>query len=168
MTGPCHAQKSAKISHLVGAVGFAFSSFTILCRIVRGSARCSVTSALFPRNFRKTYPQAVRGEGCYIITADGRRILDAAGSAAVVSIGHGVASVGRAMAEQSSQIAFAHTSQFQTDIAERLINHVNAVASDVELIYDLHKYLPEMRNAVEAYEAHLAALLATPQQAEAA
>jgi len=30
----------------------------------------------------------------------------------VVNIGHGVAEIGRAMAEQSSQIAFAHTSQF--------------------------------------------------------
>jgi adenosylmethionine-8-amino-7-oxononanoate aminotransferase len=87
-----------------------------------------VTSALFPRNFRKTYPQAVRGEGCYIVTSDGRRILDAAGSAAVVSIGHGVTSVGRAMAEQSGQIAFAHTSQFQTGIAERLAARVLALA----------------------------------------
>lgn len=40
-------------------------------------------------------------------------------------------------------------------IAERLINHVNGVASDVEQIYDLHTYLPEMRKAVAAYEAEL-------------
>jgi integrase len=43
-------------------------------------------------------------------------------------------------------------------IAERLINHVNGVASDVELIYDLHTYLPEMRKAVAAYETHLGTL----------
>ena len=46
-------------------------------------------------------------------------------------------------------------------IAERLINHVNAVASDVEQIYDLHHYMPEMRRAVAAFEAHFAGLLAT-------
>jgi adenosylmethionine-8-amino-7-oxononanoate aminotransferase len=77
-------------------------------------------SSIFPRNFRKDYPIAVRGEGCWIISADGRRLLDAAGQAAVVNIGHGVAEIGRAMAEQSSQIAFAHTSQFYSAPAEKL------------------------------------------------
>ena len=48
-------------------------------------------------------------------------------------------------------------------IAERLINHVNAVASEVEQIYDMHTYLPEMRKAVVAYESRLAALLAQKQ-----
>jgi adenosylmethionine-8-amino-7-oxononanoate aminotransferase len=77
-------------------------------------------SSIFPRNFRKDYPIAVRGEGCWIISADRRRFLDAAGQAAVVNIGHGVAEIGRAMAEQSSQIAFAHTSQFHSAPAEKL------------------------------------------------
>jgi adenosylmethionine-8-amino-7-oxononanoate aminotransferase len=77
-------------------------------------------SRIFPRNFRKDYPVAVRGEGCWIISADGRRFLDAAGQAAVVNIGHGVPEIGRAMAEQSSQIAFAHTSQFHSIPAEKL------------------------------------------------
>jgi adenosylmethionine-8-amino-7-oxononanoate aminotransferase len=77
-------------------------------------------SSIFPRNFRKEYPLAVRGEGCWLIAADGRRFLDAAGQAAVISIGHGVAEIGRAMAEQSSQLAFAHTSQFHSASAEKL------------------------------------------------
>lgn len=77
-------------------------------------------SSIFPRNFRKNYPVAVRGEGCWIISSDGRRYLDAAGQAAVVNIGHGVAEIGRAMAEQSSRIAFAHTSQFYSAPAEQL------------------------------------------------
>ncbi len=84
--------------------------------------------ALFPRKFRKTYPQAVRGEGCYIHAADGRRYLDAAGQAAVISIGHGVAEIGRAMAEQASRLAFAHTSQFHTEAAERLAARILALA----------------------------------------
>jgi adenosylmethionine-8-amino-7-oxononanoate aminotransferase len=77
-------------------------------------------SSIFPRNFRKAYPTALRGEGCWIISSDRRRLLDAAGQAAVVNIGHGVAEIGRAMAEQSSQIAFAHTSQFHSAPAEEL------------------------------------------------
>jgi adenosylmethionine-8-amino-7-oxononanoate aminotransferase len=77
-------------------------------------------SSIFPRNFRNNYPIAVRGEDCWISSSDGRRFLDAAGQAAVINIGHGVAEIGRAMAEQSSQIAFAHTSQFHSDPAQKL------------------------------------------------
>ena len=85
-------------------------------------------SALFPRNFRKDYPVAVRGEGCWIIDQSGRRFLDASGQAAVISIGHGVAEIGQAMAKQSTQIAFAHTTQFHSDPAEKLAHRLLALA----------------------------------------
>ncbi len=39
-------------------------------------------------------------------------------------------------------------------IAERLVNHVSA-QTDVEIIYDQYKYLPEMREAMDNYEAYL-------------
>ena len=83
---------------------------------------------LFSRNLRRQYPIAVRGEGCWIFDAGGRRYLDASGQAAVVSIGHGVEEIGRAMAAQSSQIAFAHTTQFHSEPAERLAARVLALA----------------------------------------
>jgi adenosylmethionine-8-amino-7-oxononanoate aminotransferase len=83
---------------------------------------------LFSRNLRKQYPVAVRGEGCWITAADGRRYLDASGQAAVVSIGHGVQEIGRAMAEQSGKIAFAHTTQFHSEPAEKLAARVLAIA----------------------------------------
>src|SRR5580704_8160724 len=86
------------------------------------------SSGLFPRNFKKTFPIASRGEGCWIIDRSGRRFLDASGQAAVVSIGHGVSEIGRAMAEQSSQIAFAHTSQFHSAPAEKLAARLLALA----------------------------------------
>jgi adenosylmethionine-8-amino-7-oxononanoate aminotransferase len=85
-------------------------------------------SALFPRNFRKSYPVAVRGEGCWIVDQNERRFLDVSGQAAVVSIGHGVAEIGRAMAAQVSQIAFAHTTQFRSEPAERLAQRLLALA----------------------------------------
>lgn len=87
-----------------------------------------MTQALFPRNFQKVYPQAVRGEGCYVFAADGKKYLDAAGGAAVVSIGHGVAAIGQAMAEQAARLAFAHTSQFHTEVAERLAERLRRLA----------------------------------------
>ncbi len=85
-------------------------------------------AALFPRSFHKALPVAVRGEGCWILSSDGRKFLDAAGQAAVVNIGHGVAEIGRAMAEQSSQLAFAHTSQFHSAPAEKLAARLLALA----------------------------------------
>ena len=83
---------------------------------------------LFSRNLLKHYPIAVSGEGCWILDAEGRRYLDASGQAAVVNIGHGVPEIGRAMAEQSGRIAFAHTTQFHSEQAEKLAARVLAIA----------------------------------------
>ncbi len=90
--------------------------------------RMSNEPALFPRNFRKEFPVAVRGKGAWIFSEDGCKFLDAAGQAAVVNIGHGVPEIGRAMAEQSSQLAFAHTSQFHSAPAEKLAARLLALA----------------------------------------
>jgi adenosylmethionine-8-amino-7-oxononanoate aminotransferase len=86
--------------------------------------------ALFPRSFRTALPIAVRGEGCWIETNDGRRLLDASGQAAVLNIGHGVPEIGRSMAEQASKIAFAHTSQFHSASAEKLAGRLLKLAPD--------------------------------------
>jgi adenosylmethionine-8-amino-7-oxononanoate aminotransferase len=88
----------------------------------------SNSSALFPRNFRTNLPTAIRGEGCWIIATDGRRYLDASGQAAVVNIGHGVQEIGTAMAAQAGQIAFAHTTQFHSESAQKLAARLLALA----------------------------------------
>jgi adenosylmethionine-8-amino-7-oxononanoate aminotransferase len=46
----------------------------------------------------------------------------------VVNIGHGVAEIGRAMAEQSSQLSFAHTTQFHSKPAEKLAQRLLALS----------------------------------------
>jgi adenosylmethionine-8-amino-7-oxononanoate aminotransferase len=84
--------------------------------------------AVFPRNFLKTYPQAVRGEGCFVYTADGKKYLDACGGSAVVTIGHGVEEIARAMADQAARLAYVHSSQFHTAPAERLAQRLIAMA----------------------------------------
>ncbi|HKV25833.1 MAG TPA: aspartate aminotransferase family protein [Candidatus Acidoferrum sp.] len=88
----------------------------------------SAHSSLFPRNFRKGLPVAVGGEGSWLFTSDGRKFLDAAGSAAVVNIGHGVPEIAAALSAQASQLAFAHTSQFHNPPAERLAARLLALA----------------------------------------
>jgi adenosylmethionine-8-amino-7-oxononanoate aminotransferase len=75
-------------------------------------------SALLRRSFRKAFPPAVRGEGVYVWDARGKRYLDFSGSAAVNFVGHGVAQIPAAMAEQARQLEFVHTSQFTTPVAE--------------------------------------------------
>jgi adenosylmethionine-8-amino-7-oxononanoate aminotransferase len=84
--------------------------------------------AVFPRNFLKTYPQAVRGEGCFIYTSNGERYLDAAGGAAVVTIGHGVPEIASSMAAQANRLAYVHSSQFQTSIIEEFAERILALA----------------------------------------
>ena len=84
--------------------------------------------AVFPRNFLKSYPQAVRGEGCFIYTSDGQRYLDAAGGAAVVTIGHGVPEIASAMAAQANRLAYVHSSQFQTSVVENFAERILALA----------------------------------------
>ena len=84
--------------------------------------------AIFPRSFLKSYPRAVRGEGCFLFTAEGRRYLDASGGAAVVTIGHGVEEIARAMAEQAAQLAYVHSSQFHTAVTDKLAQRILALA----------------------------------------
>lgn len=93
-----------------------------------GDEEAVTTGALFPRNFQRRYPLAARGEGCWLFTDAGKKLLDAAGSAAVISIGHGVARIGQAMAEQAGKLAFAHSSQFHTRVAEELAERLLALA----------------------------------------
>ena len=82
----------------------------------------TVTQARSPvlhRSISKEYPIAVRGEGAWLIDDLGKRYLDFASSAVVNFIGHGDAEIARAMAEQASQLEFAHSSSFTTGVAEQ-------------------------------------------------
>lgn len=61
----------------------------------------------------------MRGQGAYLWDARGKQYLDLAGSGAVNFIGHGVAEIVSAMAEQARSVEFVHSSQFTTPIAEQ-------------------------------------------------
>ncbi len=65
-------------------------------------------------------PVAVRGEGIYLHTADGRAIIDASGGAAVAVLGHGNRRVAGAIAHQAATMAYAHTGTFSNQPAEDL------------------------------------------------
>jgi adenosylmethionine-8-amino-7-oxononanoate aminotransferase len=82
------------------------------------------------RSMRVSYPTAVAGEGAEIIDATGQRYIDASGGAAVSCLGHAHPAVIRAMHEQIDRLAYAHTSFFTTDVAERLADRLVADAPE--------------------------------------
>lgn len=65
-------------------------------------------------------PQAVRGEGSYVIDASGKRYLDGCGGAAVSCLGHSHPAVIAAIQKQVETLPYAHTSFFTTDVMEEL------------------------------------------------
>ena len=69
-------------------------------------------------------PVAVSGSGVEIVDAHGQRYLDASGGAAVSCLGHGHPDVVAAMRRQLDTIAYAHTSFFTTEVAERLADRL--------------------------------------------
>ena len=75
---------------------------------------------VFHRQTRTDPPVAVRGEGLYLVDADGRRYLDASGGAAVSCLGHGHPAVIAAIREQTEALAYAHTGFFSSRPAEEL------------------------------------------------
>jgi adenosylmethionine-8-amino-7-oxononanoate aminotransferase len=72
-------------------------------------------------------PRVVRGRGCELWDADGRRYLDTAGGAVVVGIGHGVESVAEAIRAQAAEVAYAHGSMFTSDALEAYADELAAV-----------------------------------------
>jgi adenosylmethionine-8-amino-7-oxononanoate aminotransferase len=84
----------------------------------------SVMTHLLHRSPNAAMPVAVNGSGVEIVDAEGRRYLDASGGAAVSCLGHGHPDVLAAMRQQLDTIAYAHTSFFTTEAAERLADRL--------------------------------------------
>ncbi|GMQ95745.1 MAG: aspartate aminotransferase family protein [Gammaproteobacteria bacterium] len=93
-------------------------------------------SHVFYRHTRFEPPVAVRGEGVYIIDADGKRYLDASGGAAVSSLGHNHPRVIEAIKAQLDSLPFAHTGFFTSRPAEQLADELIAQApAGLERVY---------------------------------
>lgn len=90
----------------------------------------TTASALLHRDLRRTPPTVVRGEGSWLIDAEGRRYLDASGGAAVSCLGHGHPRVAAAIRAQLDQVEYAHTSFFTNGPAEALAARLIALAPD--------------------------------------
>jgi adenosylmethionine-8-amino-7-oxononanoate aminotransferase len=77
-------------------------------------------SRLLHRTLHEAPHMAVGGQGMFIEMADGRRILDGSGGAAVSCLGHGNTRVAAAVAEQMAKVSYVHTGLFTNEAAEEL------------------------------------------------
>jgi len=95
-------------------------------------------SNVFYRRLRRRYPRILRGEGCYLFDADGRRYLDGVGGAFVANLGHGVPEIPAAMAAQAGRIAYLNGTAFTHDPVEELGAEVAArMPPGLDLVYPL-------------------------------
>lgn len=69
--------------------------------------------------------EVARSEGAYLITPDGSRVLDAAGGAIVMNIGHGRAEVGEAFARAATNAAYL-VPPFITEDRVRLVERLKS------------------------------------------
>lgn len=91
---------------------------------------------VFHRHTKTHYPTAVKGEGVYLIDAEGKRYLDASSGAAVSCLGHSNAEVREAIKRQVDILAFAHTGFFTNEPMERLADLlVNAAPEGIDKVY---------------------------------
>ncbi len=104
-------------------------------------------SHVFHRDSRGSPPVAVGGLGIYLVDSQGRSYIDASGGAAVSCLGHGHPEVLSAMAAQAEQLAFAHSSFFTTEVAERL---ADAIIEQAPAGLDKVYYVSGGSEAVEA------------------
>ena len=77
-------------------------------------------SNVFPRQITNPPIRAISSEGCYIVDENGTQYFDGSGGAAVSCLGHDDPDVIKAIQDQTSKMAFAHTGFFSSDPAEEL------------------------------------------------
>lgn len=89
-----------------------------------------MTHVLYRHNVATDLPEAVAGDGPYLIDASGKRYLDASCGAAVSCLGHSNIAVREAIKKQVDQIAYAHTRFFTNGPMEQLADELVDGAPD--------------------------------------
>ena len=90
------------------------------------------------RKLTREYPRIVRGEGCYLYDAEGRRYLDGSGGAFVANLGHGVGEIADAIGAQARRLAYVSGMAFTHDPVEELAAEIAALSpGDLDLVYPL-------------------------------
>ena len=99
------------------------------------TAQSQTLSRVFGRSSARL-PVVSSGDGVYLTDTTGKQYLDACGGAAVSCLGHNNANVIEAVKKQLDDIAWAHTSFFTSEPAERLADMLCSRAPrSIEKIY---------------------------------
>ncbi len=94
------------------------------------TAIASEATKVFPRFLDLDYPSIERGEGIWLTTTDGRRILDASsGGAMVACLGYGVPEIVDAFVEQANKISYFYNHHFTSEPQERLADRLLEVVA---------------------------------------
>ena len=95
-------------------------------------------SNVFYRKLNRAFPLMVRGDGCWLEDAAGKRYLDGSGGAFVANIGHGVAEIAEAMATQASKLAYVTGAWCTNEAVEEFATLLAArVPGDLKYVYPL-------------------------------
>jgi adenosylmethionine-8-amino-7-oxononanoate aminotransferase len=87
-------------------------------------------TSVFPRFLDLSYPNVERGEGVWLVTSEGERVIDASsGGAMVTCLGYGVPEIVAAAAEQADRIAYFYNHHFTSEPAERYADRLLEVAA---------------------------------------
>jgi adenosylmethionine-8-amino-7-oxononanoate aminotransferase len=87
-------------------------------------------TSTFPRFLDLAYPSIERGEGVWLYTTEGKKVLDAcSGGAMVTSLGHGAKDIVEAGARQAEKIAYFYMDHFTNEPQERLAKRLIDVAA---------------------------------------
>jgi adenosylmethionine-8-amino-7-oxononanoate aminotransferase len=101
---------------------------------VQATIRAEDTN-VFPRFLDLAYPNIERGQGVWLETTDGRRILDAcSGGAMVACLGHGVREIADAAAAQAEVVAYFYNHHFTSHPQEELADRVLEVVPEMARI----------------------------------
>jgi adenosylmethionine-8-amino-7-oxononanoate aminotransferase len=107
----------------------------------------TMPSNVFYRKYDHALPKIVRGDGIYLYDEAGNRYLDACGGAMVCNIGHGVAEVAEAIADQARTVAYVNGTAFTTEPVEALAGLlVSKAPAGLDRVY----FLNSGSEAVEA------------------
>ncbi len=88
---------------------------------------------VFYRVPRRHYPVVDYGRGIYIWDTTGKKYIDGSGGAAVITIGHGVEEINKAMFEQASRIAYTHGTHFTSEAAKECAERLCRLVPDQRL-----------------------------------
>ncbi len=95
-------------------------------------------SSVFFRKLHWDYPRITHGKGVWLYDDAGRSYLDACGGAFVSNLGHGVAEIGEAMAQQARKVGYVSGMTLSTTAVEEFADELGKrCPGDLDRVYPL-------------------------------